>query len=125
MSKTPLIAIVDDDEAVRDALLSLLQVEGLSALGYSSADAFLIDFATTTFDCLVTDVRMPGMGGLELQCCLLEMGSAIPVIFVTSAEDSVTFSQARAAGAVGFFTKPLATADFARCLRMVLQMDGG
>ena len=112
MSNTPLIAVVDDDEAVRDALLGLLQVEGLRALGYPSAGGFLIDFATRTFNCLITDVRMPGMGGLELQCCLIAMGSSIPVIFVTSAEDDATLAQATAAGAAGFFNKPLATAEF-------------
>jgi FixJ family two-component response regulator len=111
---------VDDDEAVRDALLGLLQVEGLRALGYSSADGFLIDFATSNFNCLITDVRMPGMGGLELQCCLIAMRSSIPVIFVTSAEDEATLSQATAAGAAGFFNKPLATAEFLQCLRAVL-----
>ena len=120
MSNTPLIAVVDDDEAVRDALLGLLQVEGLRALGYPSAGGFLIDFATRTFNCLITDVRMPGMGGLELQYCLIAMGSSIPVIFVTSAEDDATLAQATAAGAAGFFNKPLATGEFLRCLRAVL-----
>ena len=125
MSNTPLIAVVDDDEAVRDALLSLLQVEGLRALGYPSAEAFLIDFATRNFSCLVTDVRMPGMGGLDLQCCLIRMGSGIPVIFATSAEDDATLAQARAAGAAGFFNKPLATAEFLQCLRRVLGLEEG
>ena len=120
MSNTPLIAVVDDDEAVRDALLGLLQVEGLRALGYPSAGGFLIDFATRTFNCLITDVRMPGMGGLELQCCLIAMGSIIPVIFVTSAEDDATQAQAMAAGAAGFFNKPLATGEFLQCLSAVL-----
>ena len=120
MSNTPLIAVVDDDEAVRDALLGLLQVEGLRALGYPSPGGFLIDFATRTFNCLITDVRMPGMGGLELQCCLIAMGSSIPVIFVTSAEDEATLAQATAAGAAGFFNKPLATGEFLQCLRAVL-----
>jgi two-component system response regulator FixJ len=126
LSKTPLIAIVDDDEAVRDALLNLLQVEGLCAQGYASAGAFLIDFASATFDCLITDVRMPGMGGLELQCCLREMGSNIPVIFVTSAEDAGTIGRATAAGAVAYLTKPLATAELMRHVRAGLgwPMDG-
>jgi FixJ family two-component response regulator len=122
---TPLIAVVDDDEAVRDALLSLLQVEGLRALGYPSAGAFLVDFAARNFGCLITDVRMPGMGGLDLQCCLIMMGSSIPVIFVTSAEDEATLAQATAAGAAGFFYKPLATAEFLHCLRGVLGGEDG
>ena len=125
MSDTPLIAVVDDDEAVRDALLSLLQVEGLGARGYPSAGAFLIDFATIEFSCLITDVRMPGMGGLELQCCLTTMGSSIPIIFVTSAEDSATLAQAKAAGAAGFFNKPLAIVEFLQCLRDVLGSEAG
>lgn len=124
MSDTPIIAVVDDDEAVRDALLSLLQVEGLRALGYPSARGFLVDFASKKFSCLITDVRMPGMGGLDLQCCLVAMGSRIPVIFVTSAEDEATLAQATAAGAAGFFNKPLATGEFLHCLRAVLGRGG-
>lgn len=120
MSNTPLVAVVDDDEAVRDALLSLLQVEGLRAIGYPSAGTFLEDLATKNFSCLITDVRMPGMGGLDLQCCLMQIGSGLPIIFVTSAEDAATIAQARAAGAAGFFMKPLATAEFLKCLKHVL-----
>jgi FixJ family two-component response regulator len=120
VSNTPLIAVVDDDEAVRDALLSLLQVEGLRASGYAGAGAFLEDLPTKDFSCLITDVRMPGMGGLDLQCCLMAMGSSLPIIFVTSAEDAATLAQAEAAGAAGFFTKPLASAEFLKCLKGVL-----
>jgi FixJ family two-component response regulator len=116
---------VDDDEAVRDALLNLLQVEGLNARGYASADAFLVDLVSTRFDCLITDVRMPRMGGLALQNCLREMGSRMPVIFVTSAEDEVTQMQAMEAGATAYFTKPLANSALLRQLFAALGWQSG
>ncbi|WP_268869711.1 response regulator transcription factor [Sphingomonas sp. PR090111-T3T-6A] len=115
---------MDDNEAMRDALLNLLQVEGLSAEGYASAGAFLNDFSSRAFACLVTDVQMPGISGLELQCCLRTMGSDIPVIFVTSAEDAATMVQARAEGAAAYLTKPLATTEFVRALRVALGVPG-
>nr|WP_279588283.1 response regulator [Sphingomonas oligoaromativorans] len=124
MPKTSLIAVVDDNEAMRDALLNLLQVEGLYAEGYAGAGAFLGDFPSRAFACLVTDVQMPGISGLELQCRLRAMGSDIPVIFVTSAGDAATMAQARAEGASAYLTKPLATAEFVRQIRAALGAPG-
>lgn len=124
LPRTCLIAVVDDDEAMRDALLNLLQVEGLYAEGYASAGAFLGDFPSRAFSCLVTDVQMPGISGLELQGCLRMMGSDIPVIFVTSAEDAATMAQASAGGASAYLTKPLATAEFVCQLRAALDAPG-
>jgi FixJ family two-component response regulator len=126
LSKTPLIAIVDDDEAVRDALLDLLQVEGLSGIGYASAAAFLVDFACEGFDCLVTDVRMDGMDGLELQRRVRLAHPSMPVIFVTAAADDATRIRAMHEGATAYFTKPLANADLMTQLcRALRQRPGG
>lgn len=108
LSKPPVIAIVDDDEAVREALFDLLQVEGLSARIFDSAAAFLADEAVGGFGCLITDVRMPEIDGVELQQRLRARGSAMPVIFITSSVDEATRVRALAGGAAAWFTKPVA-----------------
>jgi FixJ family two-component response regulator len=120
LSKPPLIAIVDDDRAMREALLDLLQVEGLPARTFGDAAAFLASAAVTEFGCLITDVRMPGIDGLELQKCLRARGSSIPIIFVTSDEDEATRAQAMSGGATAYFTKPLANAELVRSLALAL-----
>lgn len=121
MSKTPLIAVVDDDEAVRDALLNLLQVEGLAGHGYASAADFLVDFAIQGFDCLITDVRMEGMDGLELQRRVRLANPAMPVIFVTASADDATRIRAMHEGATAYFTKPLANAELMQQLFRALR----
>lgn len=125
MSNPPLIAIVDDDQAMREALFDLLQVEGLTALAFGDAATFLTSAESTEFSCLVTDVKMPGIGGLELQRRLRARGSSIPVIFVTSAEDEATRMQAMADGATAYLTKPLANADLVRSLVLALERRPG
>lgn len=101
-----MIAIVDDDEAVREALLDFLQVEGLSARAFAGAGDFLADPAIRDFACVITDIRMPGIDGLELQRRLRASGSACPVIFITSASEETTRARAMQDGAVAFLTKP-------------------
>ncbi len=119
MSNPPVIAIVDDDEAVREALSDLLQVEGLTARTFPSGMAFLADTATH-FDCVVTDVRMPGMDGLELQRRLRALGSAVPVIFITSSANEAAKAQALRDGAAAWFTKPVADEALLSMLQTVL-----
>lgn len=92
---------------MREALIDLLEVAGLSARSFDGAAAFLAAHATSDFDLLVSDIRMPGMGGLELQERLRAQGSSIPVIFVTSASDSQTRLRAREGGAFAYLTKPV------------------
>jgi two-component system response regulator FixJ len=125
LSKPPLIAIVDDDEAMREALFDLLQVEGFSAQTFGGAAEFLAFFAAQAFDCVVTDVRMPGIDGLTLQRRLRALGSSIPVIFVTSADDEATRATAMADGAIAYFTKPLANAELVRSLFHALRLQPG
>lgn len=107
MSDTPNIAIVDDDEAMREALSDLLEVAGFSARTFDGADAFLAEYAATPFDLLVTDIRMPGIDGIELQARLRALNSSIPVIFVTSASDAATRDRAYEGGAFAYLTKPI------------------
>lgn len=108
MSNAPLIAIVDDDDAVRDALCDLLQVEGLSARPFANGQAFLADDAADSFDCVITDVRMAEVDGLELQRRLRARGSVVPVIFITSSVEETARARALLGGAVAWFTKPVA-----------------
>jgi two-component system response regulator FixJ len=120
LSKTPVIAIVDDDEAVREALFDLLQVEGLAARTFESGAAFLADAAADDFGCIITDVRMPGMDGLDLQQRLRAGGSSMPMIFLPSSVDETTRERALLEGASAWFTKPVADEALLSALRGAL-----
>ena len=100
------VFIVDDDEAVRDSILELLESVGLHAQGYDSGQAFLEDFQPELYGCLVLDVRMAGMGGLVLQEKLTGLGAKLPVIFITGHGDVPMAVHALQAGAVDFIQKP-------------------
>lgn len=102
-----MIAIVDDDDDVREALSDLLQVAGLSSRLYDRAEAFLAAYEPGAFDCIVTDVRMPAMSGLELQRHLRRVDSAVPVIVITSDTGPTIRAQALEGGAHAFMTKPV------------------
>jgi FixJ family two-component response regulator len=103
----PLIAIVDDDDDVRQALSDLLLVLGLSSRTYDRAEALLAKYEPGVFACIVTDVRMPGMSGLELLRCLRGLGDSVPVIVITSDGSPNTRRQALEGGAHAFMTKPV------------------
>ena len=120
LSNPPLIAIVDDDDAVREALFDLLQVEGLAARTFEGGAVFLADEAADGFDCVITDVRMPEIDGLELQRRLRARGSSMPVIFITSSMDEATRARARRGGAAAWFTKPVADEELLDALRAAL-----
>lgn len=104
--KTPLIAIVDDDESVRSAVHGVLKSGGYEARAFASACEFLQSGQQRTAACLITDVRMPGMSGLELQARLAEENCRIPIIFITAYGNSRMRSQAMKGGAVVFLGKP-------------------
>lgn len=117
----PLIAIVDDDEAVREALSDLLQVEGLEARTFADGAAFLDDPTIGGFACVVTDVRMADVDGLELQRQLRARGSSMPVIFITSSVEDSTRLRAMHDGAAAWFTKPVADEALLAALRTALE----
>jgi FixJ family two-component response regulator len=100
------VAIVDDDRSVLSSLKDLMESAGLSARCYESAEEFLVSDQRHRTACLVTDVRMPGMSGLELQAKLNGEGSRIPMIFITARDDAQVMLQAMTAGAVEFLSKP-------------------
>jgi FixJ family two-component response regulator len=101
-----LIAIVDDDQSVQCALQDLIESEGLSTLCFRSAEQFLDSGAQHTAGCLIADIRMPGISGIELQTKLKAERCRIPIIFITAHGDAKMRSQAMRDGAVNFLAKP-------------------
>lgn len=104
--RDPAVFIVDDDEAVRDSLGLLLTAAGLAIRSYSSAEEFLADFSPDEYGCLVLDIRMPGMSGLDLQGVLAERNIALPIVFITAHGDIPMAVEAVRRGAVDFIQKP-------------------
>ena len=100
------IAIVDDDRSVQTALQDLIESEGLSTLCFGSAEQFLDSGAQNKAACLIVDIRMPGMSGLELQTKLKADRCRIPIIFITAHGDAKMRGQAIRDGAVKFLAKP-------------------
>jgi len=101
-----LIAIVDDDELVRESLNGLMKAAGFPALTFASAEAFLNSGKQEHTACLIADIRMPGMSGLDLQSKLNRDNVRIPIIFITAQGDEKMRMQALRAGAVEFLAKP-------------------
>ena len=106
MPGVPLIAIVDDDDALRTSLDDLLRSLGFRTQDFSSAEAFLSANQARDTACLILDVRMPGMNGLELQRQLAAANWQIPIIFMTAHADAEARARALEAGAVAFLYKP-------------------
>ena len=100
------VAIVDDDESVREALEALVMTAGLDVLAFASAEGFLDSGQQANIGCLISDIRMPGMSGLELQARLNEDDYKIPIIFITAHGEEKVRMQALRAGAVEFLIKP-------------------
>lgn len=120
MPHTPVIAIVDDDESFLQATISFVRSLGYSAAAFPSADAFLNSNAVENTDCLITDLQMPGMSGIELQNYLLAQGNRVPVIFVTAFPETEARGDALRAGAVGFLGKPFGDENLISCLNKAL-----
>jgi FixJ family two-component response regulator len=104
--KTKLVVIVDDDDSMRSAVQDLLEAVGLPASGFASAEEFLSSGKQHETACLITDIRMPGMSGLDLQAHLNAERCRIPIIFITAHGDEKMRLQARREGAVEFLSKP-------------------
>jgi FixJ family two-component response regulator len=105
-AKTKIVAIVDDDDSMRMAVQDLLEAVGLLAQGFASAEEFLRSGIQHATACLIADIRMPGMSGLELQAHLKAERCRIPIIFITAHGDEKMRLQARREGAVEFLSKP-------------------
>jgi len=117
-----LIAVVDDDDSVRSAVLGVLKSIGVAARPFASAEEFLISGLCTEVACLITDIRMPGISGLELQARLAEEDCRIPVIFITAYGDPRVRTQAMQAGALVFLGKPFDDKVLIESVRAALAM---
>jgi FixJ family two-component response regulator len=106
LQKTPVISIVDDDEAVRLALRSLVRSLGYVSNVFASAEEFLDSSQLNETSCLISDIQMPGMNGIELQNRLRILDHCTPIIFVTAFPDERNRARALEAGAIGFLEKP-------------------
>jgi FixJ family two-component response regulator len=106
MANLPLISVVDDDESVRESLSGLIRSVGFGAMVFGSAEEFLSSNRLLDTDCLILDVRMPGMNGLELQRRLAASHMSIPVIFITAHGDEEARLRALNGGAVEYLLKP-------------------
>jgi FixJ family two-component response regulator len=120
---TQRVYIVDDDEPMRDSLVWLLESKGLRVEAYASAEAFLDGLDDDMHGCLVLDVRMPGMSGLELFERLSSRGVALPVIFVTGHGDVPMAVSAVKKGAIDFIEKPFNHEDMLRLVEQCLESD--
>jgi FixJ family two-component response regulator len=117
-----LIAIVDDEEAMQDSLRDLMEAAGLVARCFGTAEEFLESDLHRKAACLIVDIRMPKMSGLQLQARLKEEGSNVPIIFITAHGDARARIQAMRQGAVEFFVKPFDHQLLLRRIRTALEM---
>jgi FixJ family two-component response regulator len=125
MSEIPLIAVVDDDEAIREALQSLLRSVGLRAEMFASAEDFLQAGQRQATACLILDVRMPRMSGLELQRQMATANCPTPIIFITAHGDEETRARALRAGALAFLDKPFRDEVLLRAVQAALHSSWG
>jgi FixJ family two-component response regulator len=116
-----LSVVVDDDESVRESLPDLLREFGFEAQAFSSARGFLSSGCADETSCLILDVAMPGMSGLELQQELKRLGRKIPIIFITGRKDETIRAQALEQGAAGFLLKPFSDADLLAAIKTAVQ----
>ena len=119
-SKTSLIGIVDDDSGVRESISSLVRSAGFRAAVFSSAEDFLHSEELQDAACLILDVRMPGITGLDLQTRLVERAWRLPIIFATGYADEDTQKRALDNGAVAFLYKPFADDTLFAAIRVAL-----
>jgi len=119
-TEAPVISIVDDDASFRRATARLVRSLGHSVAAFSSAEEFLKSDRIHDTACLISDVQMPGMSGIELQNRLLAKGFRLPVIFITAYPESRAREQALASGALGFLNKPFNEDKLIACLDQAL-----
>jgi len=115
------VFVVDDDEAALDSLVVLLRSEGLNPSGFSSAEAFLRQLTPEARGCVISDVRMPGMDGVQLLKTLKAQGCMLPVIVITGHADVTVAVQAMKAGAADFIEKPFESELILRLVRACLE----
>jgi len=118
-----MVFVIDDDESIREALRSLIRSVGLSVETFASARDFLQSSRPDVASCLILDVRMPGLSGLDLQRDLADANIHIPIIFITGHGDIPMSVRAMKAGAVEFLTKPFRDQDLLDAIQQALERD--
>ena len=124
LGEVPLISIIDDDASVRTATDRLVRSLGYVVRTFASADEFLRSPQVDTTSCIIADVQMPGMSGLELQDLLRAQGRRLPIIFITAFPEESARARAVAAGAICFLTKPFDGATLIKSLEAALGRGG-
>lgn len=119
----PCVLIIDDDESVREALLFLMKSVKLNVRAFASAKEFMAQYETDSPGCLVSDIRMPGMSGLELQLELKKRKSQMPIIFITGHGDIPMAVEAIKQGAEDFLTKPFRDQELLDCINIAMDKD--
>ena len=119
----PIVFVVDDDDAVRASLERLIRSAGVTVKTFASADQFLQSERPDVPGCLVLDVKLPGLGGLDLQRRLAEGDNAIPIVFITGHGDIPMSVRAIKAGAVEFLTKPFRDQDLLDAINQAIELD--
>ena len=122
MSEVPLISIVDDDALAREGIRQLIESLGYRAVTFSSAEHFLESSVIAETTCLITDVQMPGLNGLELQEALQSRGLQTPIILITGYTNEKHRSRALDAGALGFLSKPFNEEALIKCLTAAIKV---
>jgi FixJ family two-component response regulator len=121
----PLISIVDDDELIRDAATGLIKSLGYNAVAFASAEDFLSSRQLSQTACLIADINMPEMSGLDLHRELSASGKPIPTVLITAYPDDGVRKRALSAGVIGYLTKPFEEDDLLACVRSALTRAGG
>jgi FixJ family two-component response regulator len=121
MPEAPLISIVDDDALARDGIRELVDSLGYNTATFMSAEHFLEDGMIAETTCLITDLQMPGLSGLELQQALRSQGYHTPVILITAYPNEKHRTRALGNGAVGFLTKPFDERSLIECLTVAIE----
>jgi len=121
--ETSLVSVVDDDESVRESLPDLIREFGFGTHVFSSAEEFLASESVVRTRCLILDIAMPGMSGLDLQRALKDRRMNIPIIFITGQKDEVLRRRALEQGAAGFLLKPFSDTALLEALNTALRMN--
>jgi FixJ family two-component response regulator len=125
LSKAPVISIVDDDQSVRESVASLVRSLGHTTATFSSAEEYLDSAHFRDSSCLITDLRMPGMSGADLQARLVAQDCTIPIIVMSASGDEGVRKRILNAGACGFLRKPIQDQHLIDCLNEALKRTGG
>ncbi len=125
VGKVSTIAIVDDDESARATMSSFVRSLGFDASAFSSAEEYLLSPQRYHSVCLISDVQMPGMNGLDLQTHLAAQGLRLPIIFITAFPDDKVRSRALAQGAICILDKPFEREALLRCIDIALKNNAG